>query len=90
MLLAGLPDVGLAKLVPADGAFYIYADVSDYTDDSLAFTAQMLEETGVAATSGVDFDEARGRRYVRFSYAGTTEDMREALRRLAGWSALAR
>ena len=88
LLLEGLPTVGFAKLVPADGAFYIYADVSHLTDDSLAFTAKMLAETNIAATSGVDFDEERGSRYVRFSYAGSTEDMREALRRLGSWDAL--
>ena len=75
-------------MVPADGAFYIYVDVSDFTDDSLAFTAKMLAETNVAATSGVDFDEERGNRYVRFSYAGSSEDMREALRRLGNWDVL--
>lgn len=88
LLLDELPKIGLGKLVPADGAFYIYVDVSDYTDDSLAFSARMLEEAGVAATSGVDFDEERGSRFMRFSYAGSTADMREAIRRLAGWNAL--
>ena len=88
LLLKGLPAVGFKKLVPADGAFYIYADVSDFTDDSLAFTAKMLAETNIAATSGVDFDEERGNRYVRFSYAGSSEDMREALRRLGNWDHL--
>ena len=88
LLLEELPKVGFDKLVPADGAFYIYIDVSDYTDDSLAFSARMLEEAGVAATSGVDFDEERGNRFMRFSYAGSTADMREAMRRLSGWAAL--
>ena len=88
LLLQELPKVGFDKLVPADGAFYVYVDVGDYTDDSLALSAQMLEEAGVAATSGVDFDEARGNRFLRFSYAGSTEDMREAMRRLSRWGAL--
>ena len=88
LLLEQLPKVGFDKLVPADGAFYVYVDVGDYTDDSLAFSAQMLAEAGVAATSGVDFDEARGNRFLRFSYAGSTDDMREAMQRLAGWEAL--
>ena len=88
LLLEGLPAVGFTNLVPADGAFYIYADVSDFTNDSLDFTAKMLAETNIAATSGVDFDEARGNRYVRFSYAGSTENMREALRRLGQWDVL--
>ena len=88
LLLAGLPKAGLAKIVPADGAFYLYADVGDYTDDSLAFAKAMLEETGVAATPGVDFDEARGRRFLRFSYAGATTEMAEAVDRLQRWGPL--
>ncbi len=87
LLLAELPKVGFDKLVPADGAFYIYVDVSDYTNDSLAFSRQLLDETGIAATSGIDFDADRGHRFMRFSYAGATEDMREAIRRLANWPA---
>ena len=65
-------------------------DVSDFTADSVAFTREMLEETGVAATPGVDFDAERGSRFVRFSYAGTTADMAEAARRLQGWARLGR
>jgi len=74
--------------VPADGAFYLYVDVGDFTSDGLAFTKEMLAEIGVAATPGVDFDGERGTRYVRFCYAGTTADMAEAARRLRGWSRL--
>lgn len=88
LLLRELPKAGLSKIVPADGAFYLYVDVGDYTDDSLAFSKAMLEETGVAATPGVDFDAARGRRFVRFSYSGTTADMAEAAERLQGWARL--
>lgn len=88
LLLAELPKVGLNKIVPADGAFYLYVDVGDYTNDSLAFAKQMLEETAVAATPGVDFDEARGRRFIRFSYAGATEQMAEAVQRLQRWGRL--
>lgn len=88
LLLSELPHVGFTDIVPADGAFYIYADVSKFTQDSLQFTSQMLDETGIAATSGVDFDEARGHGFVRFSYSGTTDDMREAVSRLAGWQRL--
>jgi aspartate/methionine/tyrosine aminotransferase len=88
LLLSELPKAGLSKIVPADGAFYLYVDVGDYTDDSLAFSKAMLEETGVAATPGVDFDAARGRRFVRFSYSGTTGDMAEAAERLQGWGRL--
>jgi len=89
LLLQGLPEVGLTKLVPADGAFYLYIDVGDFTNDSLAFSKRMLNETGVAATSGLDFDETRGNRFMRFSYAGATSDMHEALERLRKWNGLA-
>jgi aspartate/methionine/tyrosine aminotransferase len=88
LLLAELPKAGLTKLLPADGAFYLYADVSRFTGDSLAFARAMLEETGVAATPGVDFDATRGQRFLRFSYAGRTEDMAQAARRLQGWRRL--
>ncbi len=88
VLLAGLPDCGLDTLVPADGAFYLYADISRFTTDSLIFARQMLEETGIAATPGLDFDEARGGRYLRFSYSGTTADMADAVERLRGWARL--
>jgi aspartate/methionine/tyrosine aminotransferase len=81
-LLAALPGAGFANLSPAEGAFYMYADVSDRTEDSVAFCARMLRETGVAATPGVDFDRERGRHFVRFSYCGPEADMREAVVRL--------
>jgi aspartate/methionine/tyrosine aminotransferase len=85
LLLRELPKAGFDKIVPADGAFYLYCDVSAMTLDSLAFTRRMLAEAGVAATPGLDFDEARGARFVRFSYAGATADMAEAARRLQAW-----
>ena len=88
LLLTELPRVGFPEIVPADGAFYIYADVSAHTNNSLEFTSQMLAETGIAATSGVDFDEARGNRFLRFSYSGTTADMKEAISRLEAWQRL--
>ncbi len=88
LLLAELPKAGLGKIVPADGAFYLYVDVGDYTDDSLSFAKLLLEETAVAATPGVDFDEARGRRFIRFSYAGATAEMAEAAARLQRWGRL--
>ncbi len=88
LLLNGLPGVGISKIVPADGAFYLYADVGQFTNDSLDFSRKMLAETGVAATSGFDFDETRGSRYMRFSYAGPTSDMHHALERLAQWDRL--
>ena len=88
LLLDELPKAGLGRILPADGAFYLYADVSDFTADSHAFTREMLADVGVAATPGVDFDAERGSRYVRFCDAGTTADMAEAARRLRGWSRL--
>jgi aspartate/methionine/tyrosine aminotransferase len=86
LLLSELPKAGFSKFAPADGAFYLYCDVGDMTNDALAFAKAMLEEAGVAATPGVDFDAERGQRYLRFSYAGTTADMAEGARRLKEWS----
>ena len=88
LLLNELPKAGFRKIVPADGAFYLYADVSDLTADSAAFSRSMLAEAGVAATAGLDFDEVRGHQFLRFSYAGTTAEMAEAARRLRAWSNL--
>lgn len=88
LLLGALPEAGLGELAPADGAFYLYADVSAYTDDSRAFAAAMLDEIGVAVTPGLDFDEKRGHRFLRFSYAGTEHGMAEAARRIKGWARL--
>ena len=84
-LLAALPAAGFDRLSPAEGAFYIFADIAERSNDSVAFCARMLAEAGVAATPGVDFDRARGSRFVRFSYCGPAADMVEAARRLAGW-----
>jgi aspartate/methionine/tyrosine aminotransferase len=85
ILLAGLPRVGLDSFLPADGAFYLYADVSRFSDDSFAFATRMLEEAGVAATPGVDFDPVHGRDFLRLCYAGSSEDMREAVERIGNW-----
>lgn len=85
ILLAGLPEAGFDRLVPADGAFYLYADVGHLTQDSLAFAKAMLEETGVAVTPGLDFDPIDGGRFIRFSYARSRDDMLEAVRRLKAW-----
>lgn len=85
VLLDGLPSAGFDRLAPADGAFYLYADVAHMTNDSLAFCRRMLAETGVAATPGVDFDDAEGDRFVRFSFAGGTEDMEKAVAALKAW-----
>ncbi len=85
ILIEGLPKVGLDKFLPADGAFYLYADVSKFTNDSLVFAKKMLEETHVAATPGVDFDTVRGKEFIRFSYAGSSAEMREAVARIGRW-----
>jgi len=85
ILIEGLPKAGLTKFLPADGAFYLYADVSDFTSDSFEFAKQMLKEAHVAATPGVDFDPFRGKNFVRFSYARSADDMREAVARIARW-----
>jgi aspartate/methionine/tyrosine aminotransferase len=90
LLLEALPKLGLDRIVPADGAFYLYVDVGQFTSDSLAFSKQMLAEIGIAATPGVDFDAERGSRFIRFCYAGTTADMGEAARRLGSWERLRR
>ncbi len=85
ILVQGLPQAGIEKFLPVDGAFYLYADVSRFTDDSLDFAKRMLEEAGVAATPGIDFDPRDGKHYVRFSYARSAADMREAVQRIGAW-----
>ena len=85
LLVRALPQAGFGHLGPAEGAFYLWADVSDRTDDSRAFCARMLREAGVAASPGVDFDRTRGSSFVRFSYCGAEADMAEAADRLARW-----
>jgi aspartate/methionine/tyrosine aminotransferase len=85
LLLARLPAAGFPRLSPAEGAFYLYADVADRTNDSRDFCARMLAEAGVAASPGVDFDRERGHHFVRFSYCGPEADMAAAAERLANW-----
>lgn len=85
ILIEGLPKAGLSKFLPADGAFYLYADVSDFTSDSFDFAKQMLEKARVAATPGVDFDPIHGRSFIRFSYARSAAEMQEAVDRIAHW-----
>lgn len=85
ILIEGLPKAGLSKFLPADGAFYLYADVSDFTPDSFEFAKQMLEQAHVAATPGLDFDPIHGRSFIRLSYARSAEEMREAVDRIAHW-----
>jgi aspartate/methionine/tyrosine aminotransferase len=85
LLLAGLPKAGFDHLTRPTGAFYLYADIAHLTNDSVDFCQRMLREAGVAATPGVDFDPQRGHRTMRFSFAGSTADMEEAVRRLVAW-----
>ncbi|MEA2832470.1 MAG: hypothetical protein QOG66_672 [Methylobacteriaceae bacterium] len=84
-LLEKLAELGITNFHPADGAFYVYADVGHLTNDSAAFCKRMLEEAGVAATTGLDFDRVRGHRTLRLSFAGSHDDMCEAVARLAAW-----
>lgn len=85
MLLEELPCAGFTTILPADGAFYLYADVSRFAPDSEALAKAMLREIGVAVTPGIDFDPVHGRNYLRFSYAGPEPAMREAARRITAW-----
>jgi aspartate/methionine/tyrosine aminotransferase len=85
ILVEGLPKAGLEKFLPVDGAFYLYADISRFSNDSLDFARRMLEETHVAATAGVDFDTRRGNQFIRFCYAGSNAEMHEAVDRIGTW-----
>ena len=83
LMMDGLRAAGLGAFAPPDGAFYIYVDVSAYTDDARAFAAEILDQAGVAVTPGLDFDAARGHHWLRFSYARGTVDISEGLDRIA-------
>jgi aspartate/methionine/tyrosine aminotransferase len=85
ILTEGLPKAGLDRFLPVDGAFYLYADISRFSDDSLDFAKRMLNEAGVAATPGIDFDPINGRHFLRFCYAGSAAEMREAMQRIGHW-----
>ena len=85
ILIEGLPAAGLTSFLPADGAFYLYADVSEFTADSFEFAKRMLQQSHVATTPGVDFDPFHGKNFIRFSYARSADDMREAVQRIARW-----
>lgn len=85
LLLAALPAMGLARIAPPDGAFYVYADVGHLTQDSMAFCIRLLEETGVATAPGIDFDPVDGHRFVRFSFAVSTPLVEEAIARMVPW-----
>ncbi len=82
LLLDALPGLGLNRIAPPDGAFYIYADIGHLTDDSLSFCKALLEETGVATAPGIDFDPVEGHRFIRFSFAVSTPEIEEAIRRI--------
>ncbi len=84
-MIEGLAAAGFASFAPPDGAFYVYADVSDLTDDAVTLSAEILERAGVAVTPGLDFDPVRGARMLRFSYAGSTSEIAEGLARLKRW-----
>lgn len=84
-LLNGLRQIGIDRLAPPDGAFYVYADVSHLTNDSLAFCEKLLAETGVAIAPGIDFDTTRGGSFVRLSFAGPTSDIDDSVRRIGAW-----
>jgi aspartate/methionine/tyrosine aminotransferase len=85
VLLEGLRALGWTRLAPADGAFYVYADLEGVTDDSMGFALRLLAETGIALTPGVDFDTEHGDRFVRMSFAGQRSEIEEGLARLAKW-----
>jgi aspartate/methionine/tyrosine aminotransferase len=84
-LIATMRRAGLSRFAPAEGAFYLYVDVSALTRDSEAFCRRMLDETGVATTPGRDFDPIHGDSWIRLSFAGSTEDIAEAAHRLTRW-----
>ena len=85
ILVEGLPKAGLDKFLPVDGAFYLYADISRFSNDSLDFAKRMLGEAGVAATPGIDFDPVNGHNFLRFCYAGSAAEMHEAVARIGNW-----
>ena len=87
LLLAALPAFGLQRIAPPDGAFYVYADVSDFTDDSMQFCKQLLEDTGVATAPGFDFDPVNGHRFMRISFAVSTDQVEDAIARMTPWFA---
>lgn len=85
LLLSALPEAGFDRLAPADGAFYIYANIAHLTNDSEEFCRRMLDETGIAMPPGTDFDHDRGKAYLRISYSGDTKDIEDAIKRLKAW-----
>jgi aspartate/methionine/tyrosine aminotransferase len=87
LLLAALPELGLTTVAPPDGAFYIYASIAHLTDDSLAFCKRLLEDTGIASAPGIDFDPVDGKHFIRFSFAVSTPEIAEAIKRMKPWFA---
>ncbi|WP_373991334.1 aminotransferase class I/II-fold pyridoxal phosphate-dependent enzyme [Duganella sp. BuS-21] len=87
LLLAALPALGLTTVAPPDGAFYIYASIAHLTDDSLTFCKRLLEDTGIASAPGIDFDPVDGKHFIRFSFAVSTAEIAEAIRRMTPWFA---
>ena len=85
ILMEDLPRAGFDQFLPVDGAFYLYADVSRFCSDSFDFARRMLDEAGVAATPGADFDPVHGRGFIRLCYAGATAEVTEAVDRLTAW-----
>jgi aspartate/methionine/tyrosine aminotransferase len=85
ILTEGLPKAGLDQFLPVDGAFYLYANIARFSDDSLDFAKRMLNEAGVAATPGIDFDPIDGRHFLRFCYAGSADEMHDAVERIGNW-----
>ena len=87
LMLAALPQLGLDKVAPPDGAFYLYADIGHLTDDSLGFCQRLLRDTGVCTAPGIDFDPVEGHRFMRFSFAVSTDLIEQAIARLIPWFA---
>jgi aspartate/methionine/tyrosine aminotransferase len=85
LLLTELPKLGVGRLAPADGGFYVYADIGHLTDDTMTYCRTLLADTGIAVAPGLDFDTMHGQRFIRLSFAGSTDDIAEALRRLANY-----
>lgn len=84
-MLDRLDDLGWERVAPADGAFYIYADVSRSGLDSVTWCERLLAETGVALTPGTDFDGVHGHDWVRLSFAAAPEVVSEAVDRIIAW-----
>jgi aspartate/methionine/tyrosine aminotransferase len=85
LFMKELPSLGFGEMLPVDGAFYVYIDIGQYTNDSMDYCRRLLDEAGIAATPGLDFDPDRGNRFMRLSFAGTYEDCESAIARLAAF-----